>query len=68
MASVAAEATAISDVTFTPSVDTTIRISSSVKIARTELRVKTRSDWSTLRRSIATSTNRIRRRRTQRPI
>ena len=33
MASVAADATAMSDVTLTPSVDTTIRMSSSVKNA-----------------------------------
>ena len=68
MASVAADATAMSDVTLTPSVDTTIRMSSSVKNALTVLRVNERSEMSTLRCCMATSISRRKRRTSQRPM
>ena len=67
MASVAADATAMSDVTLTPSVDTTIRMSSSVKTALTVLRVNERSEVSTLRCCMATSISFSRRRTIHRP-
>ena len=67
MASVAAEKTAMSDVTLTPSVETTISTSSSVKITRTVLRMNDRSEISTRRCSSARSSSLTMRRRIQRP-
>lgn len=67
MASVAAEKTAMSDVTFTPSVCTTMSTRISEKTTRTVLRMNERSEMSTLRRSMATSISRTTRRTIQRP-
>lgn len=67
MASVAAEKTAMSDVTLTPSVETTISTSSSVKITRTVLRMNDRSEISTRRCSSARSSSLTMRRSIQRP-
>ena len=67
IASVAAEKTAMSDVTFTPSVETTMSTSNSVKTTRTVLRRNERSDTSTLRRSQTASRRCMIRRTIQRP-
>ena len=67
MASVAAEKTAMSDVTLTPSVCTTIRIKISVSRTLTVFRMNERSETSTLRRSKVTLSAATTRRINQRP-
>lgn len=68
MASVAAEKRAMSEVTLTPSVWTTIITRMSVKTTRTVLRRNIRSETSTLRRSKAASSSFTSRRTIQRPM